>query len=157
MKLTETQLIPFIGSIEVETNELDIKTSQYVKVRFPLTIQRMAILSRQNKFEEFGVIPICRKFQDLTKEIEVNGDRFIPTERLMDEIYDNWSCMVISVKYVGEGLVSFVDDRDKPFASIGIDGNGTMSVNGPSEWGRRLEQWAFPHLLPPGSWKEREE
>lgn len=48
---------------------------------------------QKNFYNGIGLKPILRPLSDLVKEIDVNGEKFTPMERLLDiETKHNWSC-----------------------------------------------------------------
>jgi hypothetical protein len=63
---------------------------QYCQLSFSSTINEPYLRYRDVTFGMHQIIPYKRPLSDLTKEIEVNGEKFVPMERLEIDSSDVW-------------------------------------------------------------------
>lgn len=64
------------------------------------------------------VFPLLRNLSDLTKEIEHNGERFVPVERLNDELYAVTSYEYNSAVFNFEGGITQVNLLAEPLEAL---------------------------------------
>jgi len=107
--------------------------------------EMQTILSSQMK-------PILHPLSDITKEIEVNGEKFVPMERLLDiESGENWSCSYYLMSESGQNEWWVRLKENKSFI-FGYNNRGFYMLNQFSEakiinnqielWHKLLE-WHF--------------
>ena len=160
-ELTARDLIPFIGSIEVETD----KNSKTI----PVIKGHLSGLNRHNHFiigeigdsgfclrEASRITTICRPFSHLTTEIEVNGERFVPVEVLAKYLYQDCGFLPNDSVIIHNNLIRFYafgNTNEVPIAEISF-GDGEMRYDGPYKAARKIIEWGFPIGLPAGTWKE---
>lgn len=85
------------GYLDTELNVMDEETGEQFQVA-GFNVSNNEFLIHDNidgSIEDYSVNllkPILRPLSDLTKEIEANGEKFVPIERLLDiETKHNWS------------------------------------------------------------------
>ena len=162
--LTDSQLIPFIGAIDVRIGKIIGKLSGYDSGYFLVEISDWEGMNVSVK----NITPICRPFSQLTEEIEIDGERFVPVTRIFGDVqfeeWDTsgkhiWGTFIIpsELKPVGDG--SFCSARSYSF-EISEEFNIYIEQGCPVhvfDVIRKMIELGFSAGLPAGTWKEMEE
>jgi len=89
-ELTANQLIPFVGiSLPIMWRERTAILHGYNAGHFLISVtgEDRFFFDKLNVAKPEDITPVCRPFDDLTREIEVDGDHFVPVERLSENIF----------------------------------------------------------------------
>jgi hypothetical protein len=86
-KITVEELKMFVGTgLEFEVDEVNVLEAVLVTTcdgHEYTAVSGMGSCQESNEFQISCIIPIVRQLSQLTKEIEVDGERFVPIEKIM--------------------------------------------------------------------------
>ena len=154
-QLTASNLIPFIGAISIacEVPGYDLFTGELTGFNGS-TFKVIDFMGDELFCFPAFITPICRPFSDLTKEIEHDGEMFVPRvaiSQMIGTIYNDYKPSLLE-----SGNCITWEWKTKLY-QIWVDMSGKWHVIGPEWLIDLLRSWGFPIGLPAGSWKEMEE
>lgn len=98
-------MVQYEGAKKYEVILLESKTLQIRVSRFPYRL----------RFSFSEIKPILRPLSDLTKEIEVNGEKFVPYDYFYDDPENDWFDGNVWLNYMFEGNIDKTDLNFIPY------------------------------------------